>query len=767
MIIKNKTSDAVIVEGDSNVKKATISEGKLKKLQYILTKGLYTDPVGAVIVEITNNGIDGVVQAGKSPVENPVLVEIGTYKNGAHFFRVTDSGIGLDRNGFENILMCYLESSKEDDADSIGYFGLGSKSFLALDRAATFICRKNGMEYKYLAYQGAEFCEYDLLYEKKTKEGDGVIFEIEIKDHYERYDFTEKAKNKLSYYDTAVLIIDGQVVENKIYRQDDFQWSTNCKEGEMHLCLKDVLYQIDWNKLGIPRISVPIALRFGLSDGIIVTPSREGIILTEEVKEIIRKKICDVADWFGKKYNEDIVEFDNFPQAFVHLCYNNTLLELEGHRFFLEDLEKYMSFQLKDVKIKGIPNPRHAYINTNKWTTNFATIGMIDWKGNYYSKNLYTYIKEMMNYDRKTILLDQHPIGRVRDFIKQKYGPNTYFVLEHKPSLDEYKAMLGLDKYTKDTWRGAIKHVQEFHRQIREHFLTPLLNIRESAEFLLFEEKQKAKALADRASGVEVSYKTLNKQEGEVTIALSRDPLIGNVPVFEKGTYVIDNLNKFNGVLLLFSEEEKELAKNYHGLHKNLKVGIIGKRERTKLPETHQIMDKNKFEKTKLFKRIVTSIRIEDALNSWYKIVSGRDDVTTIYMEKLDYTKRKLEKYKNENFQRSSLSREVKDSFLNVAYEHNLWDEAVLPSVKRMEKALETFYFLEYVEIPRYGSEEDVRKVKKIINQLLIFQKKHGAFEHHELVEKPVPEEQLEYLAEQEALKEEFLNTPEAEMCMA
>lgn len=124
MIVQNKTGNEVVVEGESQVKKATISAGKLQKLQYILTKGLYTDPIGAVIVEITNNGIDGVVQAGKDPVENPVLVEIGTYKNGSHFFRVTDTGIGLDKNGFENILMCYLESSKEGDADSIGYFGL-------------------------------------------------------------------------------------------------------------------------------------------------------------------------------------------------------------------------------------------------------------------------------------------------------------------------------------------------------------------------------------------------------------------------------------------------------------------------------------------------------------------------------------------------------------------------------------------------------------------------------------------------------------------
>jgi len=642
---------------------------------------------------------------------------------------------------------------------------VGAKSFLALDRAATYTCRKGGKELKYLCYQGAEFCEYDLLYEKDTKEENGIVFEIEIKDRYEKIDFIEKAQNKLSYYDTAVLIIDGQVHDNKIFRQEDFQWSSSCEEAEMHLCLKDVLYTIDWNKLGIPRINVPIGLRFGLSDGIIVTPSREGIILTEEVKEIIKKKICDVADWFGERYNDEIVEFDNFCVAYKHLGTTSRFIEIEGTRFYVDNLEKYMSFQLEDIKVKGIPFPRKAYVSLNDLGSNFNVIGHIDWRGTYKSKNLYTYLSQMMSYSYKGVLLDQHPIGRVRDFIKQKYGKDTYFLLEQKPSLSMYKTILRLDSVNKEEWREKIKELQELHRQIREGFLSPLSNIRESKEFLEFEEEQKAIAKSNRASGVsDGTHKVLDKQDGEVTIALSRAPLIGNVPVFEKETYVIEELPKWKGIMLLFNEEEKEEAKLYHGLHKNLRVGLIGKREKTKLPEIHQIMEKEKFEKTKLFKRIVTAMRIEDALNSWYKITENRDDITSTYMKKLDYTKKKIEEYKRENLQRGNQSREAKDSFLNVAHQYNLWDEAILPSVKRMEKALETFYFLEYVQIPRYGSEEDIRKVKKVINQLLIFQKKHGAFENHELVEKELPVEQLE---EQKELEEAFLNTPEAEMCLA
>jgi len=122
MIIEEAVKDTVVV-GEDDSKKAKISQDKLAKLQYLLTKGLYKDPITAVIAEWTNNGIDSVVQSGKSPIENPVMVSINKNDKGQFIFKVEDTGIGLDDNDFENICMNYLESTKEDDNDTIGHFG--------------------------------------------------------------------------------------------------------------------------------------------------------------------------------------------------------------------------------------------------------------------------------------------------------------------------------------------------------------------------------------------------------------------------------------------------------------------------------------------------------------------------------------------------------------------------------------------------------------------------------------------------------------------
>lgn len=122
MIIKEQVKQVTVV-GEDTSKKAKISQDKLGKLQYLLTKGLYKDPITAVIAEWTNNGIDSVVQAGKDPIQTPVIVKIGRNDKGQMFLSVEDEGVGLDDKDFEDICMNYLESTKEGDNDTIGHFG--------------------------------------------------------------------------------------------------------------------------------------------------------------------------------------------------------------------------------------------------------------------------------------------------------------------------------------------------------------------------------------------------------------------------------------------------------------------------------------------------------------------------------------------------------------------------------------------------------------------------------------------------------------------
>lgn len=69
-MIINKQTNEVLRTGEDTSKKATINPEEIAKLQYILTKGLYSDGESAVIVEWANNAIDSVIQSGKDITMN-------------------------------------------------------------------------------------------------------------------------------------------------------------------------------------------------------------------------------------------------------------------------------------------------------------------------------------------------------------------------------------------------------------------------------------------------------------------------------------------------------------------------------------------------------------------------------------------------------------------------------------------------------------------------------------------------------------------------
>jgi len=348
MVIGNKQQD-VIKTGEDTSKKATINQDKLAKLQYLLTKGLYSDGESATLVEWTNNAVDSVVASGKNPIENPVIVKITQNK-----LSVKDNGIGLDKDDFENICMNYLTSTKEVSNDYIGSWGLGLKSFLSLKRSATFICIKNKIEYKFLAYQGQEFMEYDLIYEKPTEEENGVTCEITINNWSEFSSFRDKAKQKLAYYDTVVLEIEGQIINNQIVRSEDWQYSEHADYSEIHLCLKDVLYKIDYDKLGISRIYVPIALRFDLNSGLTPTPSREALLYTSETIQLIKDKIGKVAQWFVERYNKDTPDQRELLEAWGDIGNNSKYITIADEKFCIDGLLQFTNIKPKELKIKGI-----------------------------------------------------------------------------------------------------------------------------------------------------------------------------------------------------------------------------------------------------------------------------------------------------------------------------------------------------------------------------------------------------------------------------
>jgi len=728
-MIINKQVNEVIVTGEDTSKKATINQDKIAKLQYILTKGLYQDPIGSVINEWSANAIDSVVQSGKNPLENPVIINITNDK-----FTVQDFGLGISKDDFINVCMNYLTSTKESDNQSIGHFGLGMKSFLALDKSATFTVRKDGIECKFISYMGDEFMKYDLIYEQPTEEQNGFICELKINDYAEEREFRTKAIRRLAYYDTVLLYLNGTLHTNNILRSDDWQYSPNAS-SKLHLCLKDVYYEINFEQLGIPVINIPIALRFGLEDGLTPTPSRESLILNQASKTIILDKIKKVANWFIARYNSEWKEYETLKDAWNFINQYNFYVDINGTQFKINDLEKYADNKIKLTKVKNIENIKWYYDNKQWLLTNYLVQSentSWSWISKNPSKNI---VEKMLNNNYKIVVVDSEPKRRVKSYLQDKYSHTLFItkICDRKLGKDDptnsttYFYTLNLDTVPQHEWKNKIKELNYVENQLKENFIYEL-DVENSQGFKDWLEKKKKERIYQ---GSDSNYKVLNKQEDEVTIAFSRKRSIGTGITFEKETRRIKELSK-NPYLTIYFEDKEKATQYYNLIGKKYKIALVGKREQLKIKNIHNFMTEQEFQKSKVFKRTVTSIMFDELIETYRSIYSRSSlDIIQNLINPLEKDIKILQNYTSKNG-KTIRDNELLDSMIAIAKEYNLYDYQFMDVYNRCKESLDKYKFLNYIQKPDRWNEENVKEVNSIITQFLYHQKLYKGL-HQEL----------------------------------
>jgi hypothetical protein len=734
-MIINKQTNEVLKTGEDTSKKATISANKAAKLQMLLSEGLYSDPITAVIAELTNNGVDSIVASGKNPIENPVLVSITRSINDQYEFSVKDVGLGLDEEEFTNIVMNYLESTKEDSNDFIGSWGLGSKSPLSLKRSYFFICRKEGIERKFMVYQGEEFTEFDKIYEKPTDEINGVEVIVPIKDYYEAQEFVSKAKSKLAYYDTVILQIYGQIIQNTIYRSDDWQFSTQNIDNQLHFCLKDVYYSIDWVKLGISTINLPIALKFDLSDGLIPSPSREYIIYNQASKEIILNKIKKVANWFIDKYNSEWKEYETFKDAWEYINQYYFYVNIENNEFKINDLEDYANNKIKTTKVKNIEDINWYYDNRRFLLSNYIVLAENTNRNLWVNKNLSDGILEKIMFNYNIVVVNSEPKHRIKSYLKDKY-PNTIFIKKicdrtlgqnDKQNKTTYFYTLALDRVPQHEWKHKIKELNYVENQLKQNFIYEL-DIENSEEFQNWLKEKKEERVQYSSDS---NHKVLNKQEDEVTIAFGRQRSIGKGVTFEKETYKINSLNQ-KPYLTIYFEEKEKATQYYELIGKKYKIALIGKREQSKIKNIHNFMTEQEFQKSKVFKRIVTSVMFDELIETYRSIYSRSSlDIIQNLINPLEKDIEILQDYTSKNG-KSIRDNQLLDSMIAIAKEYNLYDYQFMDVYNRCKESLDKYKFLNYIQKPDRWNEENVKEVNSIITQFLYHQKMYRGL-HQEL----------------------------------
>ena len=269
MIIEKQKEAKVLVEGisqDSIGMSLDLDSAQI--LMQMLSKGLYSDSIGSTVRECASNALDSHRRTG---MEKPIVVSFGRNSEDNYEFAVEDFGTGLDADDVKNIISKYGKSTKRNSNTELGMMGLGFKAPLAYSSSFYFTCRKNGVERKYMMYEGEDSNTIDLLYEKPTTEDNGVKVIVPVK-WEDRNEFITKIKEQLAYFESVYfnITVSGEDIKNDfvIYRHDLFQFSEIASDPILHVCLDNVYYPLDYQKLGIDPIYIPVGLRFSLTDGL-------------------------------------------------------------------------------------------------------------------------------------------------------------------------------------------------------------------------------------------------------------------------------------------------------------------------------------------------------------------------------------------------------------------------------------------------------------------------------------------------------------------
>ena len=709
-------------------------------LMQMLSKNLYSDGIGSSIRETASNALDSHRRAG---VDDPIIVSFCRNKEHNYEYTVEDFGTGLDDKDVEYIISKYGKSTKRLEANELGMFGLGFKAPLAYSSSFYFVCRKDGMERKYMMYEGDDFNKIDLLHETETTERNGVKVIIPVK-WGDRYEFIKKTKEQLAYFEGVYFNFQnvGDTIDNnfKIFRSKEFQISELTDDHSLHICLDNVYYPIDFQKLGIPKLDLQIGLRFGLTDGLFPTPNREAIRYTQEAKKVILDKIEKFSDYMVTSFNTNMKETDDVKAIFRYYNARRKYIMIEEKDYDitslidkstvklikpkmkgitlldLEHLAKHNEYMFKEYEKKYILQNDRFSANKGNWNTQ---VGVDTFNDSFSAIYLYS---EKIGVNKKNYVKTLHPtngytkrvafIKKTMEFglkgKKDKTGLKL-FRSNHIDTYDNYIKILELKNYKKADWR---KVIEEF-KFVLSLFFKDIKNLDDLVvpQSWLDARKKKTKKVYSNVSG----GVTQLKLEGEIICKKAEDLLRyvdGKNAKFTPDRYHLEKIYR-EPKLIVYAEHgsQDKLDRLYH-ISKKQKMAYITLSQRemnvVKDLEIHNFIPIEKFMegKNKPFRRLVTGALITRLKRKYRNVFNKREKLKSVckdLMDKLDL----ISQY--ENNQIEVRHDNMYDALIEVANTHNLYDETIYPEYLECKAILESLPFLEpFMDVTsHYLNEED------------------------------------------------------------
>jgi hypothetical protein len=759
MILEKQTESHILQEGTTQeTVKMSLDLDSAQVLMQMLSKNLYSDSIGSTIRECASNALDSHRRAGS---DKPIIVSFKRNNQADTYeFAVEDFGIGLDADDVVNIISKYGKSTKRNSNTELGMMGLGFKAPLAYSSSFYFVARKDGMERKYMMYEGEDTNSIDLLYERATDEPNGVKVIVPVT-YYDRYNFVLKIKEQLAYFENVYFDVEpmgSYSVTNDftIHRAEHFQYSSLATNIDMHLCLDNVSYPIDWDKLGISRIGIKMALRFSLSDGLFPTPNREAIRYTQEAKETILNKIATVANVFMEKFNEAITTQSDIKAIMQFYSKNNKYIKSwykgTDDDVCIDDLVVHSSVPVAQPKLDNIKllNLERLAVKSKEYILaeykfKYRFTGKFQTMKSYYHEYLRMSDFTSYNFGGVYIYENEFPKSK-QDYLRTLLPDNKtiYFVkkapfkLRSKTGQTDYAkyydSVLGLNMYPKYQWREVIKEFQYVVGLYAKDFIdVDAIEIPQS-----FKDAQKAKRLKISVAAVKGPKKIRMKGEfsGKVGTQMQID-LSDQHCKFVPTTYKMELIHQVRCLHVYGKEADKKKMDNaWSCFNKHVTFVLVAQAtfDNLQKADLHNWITLDKFMegKNRPFKTVATEFLIRDLIEKYsatFKRISTVREISTDLADKLQT----LWEYHNSQY-RSYCDDDTRKAIIEHAIANNLFDQSTYLVYKQVNEVFTKLKFLDAI-LETMGYRESKRESPMMIAiaDLFKYHKHRVNLEHYTL----------------------------------
>ena len=759
MILEKQTESHILQEGTTQeTVKMSLDLDSAQVLMQMLSKNLYSDSIGSTIRECASNALDSHRRAGS---DKPIIVSFKRNNQADTYeFAVEDFGIGLDADDVVNIISKYGKSTKRNSNTELGMMGLGFKAPLAYSSSFYFVARKDGMERKYMMYEGEDTNSIDLLYERATDEPNGVKVIVPVT-YYDRYNFVNKIKEQLAYFENVYFDVEpmgSYSVTNDftIHRSEHFQYSSLAINSDMHLCLDNVSYPIDWDKLGISRIGIKVALRFSLSDGLFPTPNREAIRYTQEAKETILNKIATVANVFMEKFNEAIttqsdikaiMQFYGQNSKYIKSWYKGT-----DDDVCIDDLLVHSSTSVAQPKLDNIKllNLERLAVKSKEYILaeykfKYRFTGKFQTMKSYYHE--YLRMSDFTSYNFGGVYIYENELSKGKqDYLRTILPDNKqiYFVKKAPFKLRSktgqvdyakyYESVLNLPMYPKAQWRQLIQEFQYVVGLYAKDFIdVDAIEVPQS-----FKDAQKAKRMKISVAAVKGPKKIRMKGEFSGKVGTKMEiHMSDQYCKFVPTTFKMEMIHQRSTLNVYAKEADKKKMDNaWSCFNKHVVFVIVAQATYDNLQKAdlHNWITLDKFMegKNRPFKTVATEFLIRDLIEKYsatFKRISTVREISTDLADKLQT----LWEYHNSQY-RSYCDDDTRKAIIEHAIANNLFDQSTYLVYKQVNEVFTKLKFLDAI-LETMGYRESKRESPMMIAiaDLFKYHKHRVNLEHYTL----------------------------------